>query len=310
MKYPSRSPTHKIEAASWRLLQEQAPDEWIVREVSERDYGIDAYIEITTSSGDVTGNLISVQLKGVEKLNWKDQGSGIKTTRSPPVKTATANYWLNLPVPVFLFVADLSSRKIHYVSVEPEIRSQYEKLTKQESITFRLDEELNIQSMIGSTLFPWFIAREKAHPQFVFHITSLLSNIQSFGDFIIVNQNLDSFMEVEFDRHMQFRALYESIKMSSWYLTKEWKIEQLHELYAKDRAQWKDDFAMLHESTLDYTLQKLEVIYPSLARQALTLVANTQAAYWRVRDPVFHRLCSSGELESSISYLEKKIAMQ
>ncbi len=68
MKFPKRSETHKIEAASWRLLQELAPDEWIVREVSERDYGIDAYIEVATSTGDVTGNLVSIQLKGVDEL--------------------------------------------------------------------------------------------------------------------------------------------------------------------------------------------------------------------------------------------------
>jgi len=310
MKFPTRSPTHKIEAASWRLLQEQAPDHWIVREVSERDYGIDAYIEITTPTGDVTGNLVSVQLKGVEKLNWKDKKPDGRTARSPQIKTSTANYWLNLPVPVFLFVADLSSRKIHYASVEHHLRSQYEKLTTQDSITFKLHEELAINARIGGALFPWFIARERAHPQFAFHITNMLSNIESFGNFIVFNQNRDSFMEIEFDRHMQFRALYETIQMSSWYLAKEWKVEPLRELYAKDRAQWKDDFVMLHESTLDYVLRKLEVIYPGLARQALTLVANTQAAYWKVRDPVFFRLCSSGELESSILYLEQKIAAQ
>lgn len=308
MKYPTRSSTHKIEAASWRLLQELAPDNWIVREVSERDYGIDAYIEIATQAGEVTGNLISVQLKGVSTLAWKSKVPGIKTTRSPSIKTTTANYWLGLPVPVFLFVADLTSHKIYYVSVEQEIRSQFENLSTQDSISFELKEEFNIESKIGAGFFLWLIQRERAQPQFAFHITNLLSHIELFGDFIIYNQNRDSFLEVESERHLQFRALYESIQMASWYLNKEWKVESLRDLYLRDKEQWKDDWCFLHESTLDYVLRTLEELLPLLARKALTLVTETQASYWRSRDPVFYRLCISGEIESSIKQLEHKFS--
>jgi hypothetical protein len=307
MKFPERSTTHKIEAASWRLLQELAPEEWIVREVSERDYGVDAYIEVTKPTGEVTGNLISIQLKAKDELEWMEQEAGIRTARSPSIKTKTANYWLHLPVPVFLFVADLTSKKIYYVSVEEEIRSQFNNLANQDSISFKLTNEIHIQSKIGSTLFPWFIARERAHPQFVFHITNLLSHIEPFGEFIIYNQNRDSFMEVDSERHLQLRALYESIQMVSWYLNKEWKIESLQELYILDRTQWKDDFIYLHEGTLDYVLRKLESIFPQLVRKSLRLVSDTQAAYWRWRDPVFYRLCSNGELDSSITHLEQVI---
>jgi len=297
MKFPKRSETHKIEAASWRLLQELAPDEWIVREVSERDYGIDTYIEIATPAGDVTGNLVSIQLKGVVKLDWKEAESGVRNARSPSIKTTTASYWLNLPVPVFLFVAELSSRKIYYVSVEEGIRSQFENLSKQDSITFDMIDELNIESEIGAALFDWFIARERAHPQFAFHITNLLSHIESLRDFIIDNQDRDSFMAVESERHLQLRALYETCRMVSLYLDKEWKIESLKELYVRDQEQWKDASVYLHEGTLDYVLRKLGALFPQLARKALKLVSETQAAYWRSRDPVFYRLCSSGEFE-------------
>jgi hypothetical protein len=42
-------------AASWRLLQAIAPKECIVGEISERDYGIDAYIELASKDGHITG---------------------------------------------------------------------------------------------------------------------------------------------------------------------------------------------------------------------------------------------------------------
>ena len=93
-----------------------------MREVTERDYGIDAYIELANDKDEITGDLILVQLKGTEALRWKQSGK-VETARSPQVETSTANYWLRLPVPVFLFVADLTARDIYYVSVEGPIRA-------------------------------------------------------------------------------------------------------------------------------------------------------------------------------------------
>jgi hypothetical protein len=69
MKFPERSDTHIIEAESWRLLQSLAPREWIVREVSERDYGIDAYIELVSKGGQVTGSLCPPSSKACGKSN-------------------------------------------------------------------------------------------------------------------------------------------------------------------------------------------------------------------------------------------------
>ena len=149
MKWPKRTSSHIQETKSWRLLASLAPDEWIVREVSERDYGIDAYIEIATPTGDITGNLISVQLKGPAQVDWKDiewkdNGERSRIGTSPAIATATARYWLNLPVPVFLFVADLTVRDIYFASVEPQIRNHFDKLDRQDSLTFRLLEAVSL----------------------------------------------------------------------------------------------------------------------------------------------------------------------
>ena len=46
MKYPNRVPTHIAETRSWKILYEQVPDEWIIRQVTERDYGIDCFVEL------------------------------------------------------------------------------------------------------------------------------------------------------------------------------------------------------------------------------------------------------------------------
>lgn len=297
MKYPKRPDKHVTEAESWRLLQSLAPKEWIVREVSERDYGIDAYIELVTKAGEVTGNLMSVQLKGTKEVEWKPSDSDFCVARSPSVKTSTAAYWLGLPMPVFLFVADLHAGDIYYVAVKEAIRAQFDNLDKQESISFRLADKLSLKSEGGIEFFNYLNAREKMHEQFTFHISNLINQVNVFSDFIRGNQNRDCFLEVEAERHLQFRALYESCRMASLCLGKKWELESLNDLYKKDRDEWKDDYVYLHEQTLDYALQNIEKVFPDLVRNALRLVSEKQASYWRAKSPVFFNLCSSGELD-------------
>jgi hypothetical protein len=143
LRFPERTDTHVTEAESWRLLQNLAPKEWIVREVSERDYGIDAYIELVSKGGQITGELMSAQLKGVQEIDWKPSDGGFRVARSPSVKTTTAAYWLGLPVPVFLLVADLSAGNIYFVAVKEGIRRRFEKLESQDTISFKLVDKFD-----------------------------------------------------------------------------------------------------------------------------------------------------------------------
>ena len=57
-----------------------------------------------------------------------------------------------------------------------------------------------------------------------------------------------------------------------------------------------------------HPLRELEPAFLRLARKALALVTVEQADYWRAQDPVFFRLCNSGELEASIENAEQQIA--
>lgn len=114
-------------------------------------------------------------------------------------------------------------------------------------------------------------------------------------------------MEVESDRHLQFRAIYESCRMASIYLDNKWEMDSLEELYLLDRKEWNDDYVYLHEKTLNYSLEKLEIIFPKLVRKALNLVGKTQAYYWQKRDPVFNMLCRNGELLWALKRMEKRI---
>ena len=319
MKLPSRPATHLTEAASWRLLQSLAPETWIVREVTERDYGIDAYIEITSDAGEITGDLISVQLKGTESLNWKaPKKAGKKsknemddldhTAGSPQIATSTANYWERLPVPVFLFVADLSAGDIYFTSVEPAIRRDYGKLASQDTLSFSLLKGLSLSQKVGPHLVECFAKRERLHRDFVSQISLLVSHAETFHEFIGMNQGRDSFMEVEPDAHLRFRALHQSCRMAAAYLGVEWKVDSLSDLYKRDREQFQDEWVWLHELTLDHALVQIEASFPTLLRAAVDLIANVEGAYWRSHHPVLHALCGGNALGWLIKRMEDDLA--
>ncbi len=320
MKLPNRPATHLTEAASWRLLQSLAPPTWIVREVTERDYGIDAYIEISSDAGEITGDLISVQLKGTDALTWKapkksagkksvkkDKGDLDHTARSPQIGTSTANYWERLPVPVFLFVADISASDIYFASTEPVIRRNYDKLASQETLTFPLLKGLSLSQTVGSHLVEWYAKRERLHRDFVSQISQLVSHAESFHEFISMNQGRDSFMEVEADAHLRFRALHQSCKMAAVYLNVDWKVDSLSDLYKRDREQFQDDWVWLHEQTLDNALVQIEASFPALLRAAVDLIENVEGAYWRSHHPVLHALCGGNALGWLIKRMEDNL---
>lgn len=320
MKLPSRPATHMTEAASWRLLQSLAPETWIVREMTERDYGIDAYIEITSDAGEITGDLISVQLKGTESLEWKapagktgkkpkkDKSDLDHTARSPQIASSTANYWERLPVPVFLFVADISGGDIYFASVEPVIRRNYDKLASQDTLSFPLIKGLSLSQKVGPHLVEWYATRERLHRDFVSQISQLVSHAETFHEFIVMNQGRDSFMEVEADAHLRFRALHQSCQMAAAYLGVEWTVDSLSDLYKRDREQFQDEWAWLHELTLDRALVQIEANFPALLRAAVDLIENVEGAYWRSHHPVLHALCGGNALGWLIRRMEDDLA--
>ncbi|WP_165835406.1 hypothetical protein [Chryseobacterium viscerum] len=50
MKLPKRVPQHISETASFKLFSSNIPDNWIIRDITERDYGIDCYLELVNEN--------------------------------------------------------------------------------------------------------------------------------------------------------------------------------------------------------------------------------------------------------------------
>lgn len=119
-EYPVRAVTHVSETESLTILRQALPSLWVIREVSERDYGLDVYVEIVGDDRMMRGNLVAIQLKS--KAHVKFSTSEPKRSTFHKVTRATLHYWLGMPVPVFLCLVCLKTKQCFWVNVKQQHR--------------------------------------------------------------------------------------------------------------------------------------------------------------------------------------------
>ncbi|RQT56330.1 DUF4365 domain-containing protein [Burkholderia cepacia] len=116
-EYPIRAGTHISESKALALLRQSLPSHWVIREVGERDYGLDVYVEIVGEDQLLRGDLVAIQLKSQAEVKFS-KSSLRKYTTLRMVKRTTLNYWLGMPVPVFLCLVCLSTECCYWVNIK------------------------------------------------------------------------------------------------------------------------------------------------------------------------------------------------
>lgn len=119
--FPIRCPNHIRETSSFKVFSKNIPNNWLIREISERDYGIDALIELVNPDRQVTGEFISIQLKSKSQVKFDSEGKH----RNYSINKSTTNYWLNSNFITLIFLIDESSESIFIKSPDVYAREQY-----------------------------------------------------------------------------------------------------------------------------------------------------------------------------------------
>lgn len=123
-----RTQTHIIDSRAVKAVMAQLPDHWVVRELTERDYGIDLMVEVFTpglkdrrgkDAFAETGAIFHVQIKGVDE-------------QLKPVQTGTINYCIDkkslayvekFSIPFFLFrVSVANPQRIYFLWIQRYIK--------------------------------------------------------------------------------------------------------------------------------------------------------------------------------------------
>lgn len=148
---PKRTQNHILETQARGVLLKALPPRWLCREVLERDYGVDFYLEMVGANGLLTGHLVAVQLKGRERIAWRGRTRRDATDwfYLPGISTTSIRYWISLPLPVFLVVAELSTSKIFFVPVLRQLRHAWGRLRGRQTVGFRVLRIFDLGHLLG-----------------------------------------------------------------------------------------------------------------------------------------------------------------
>ncbi len=150
-----RTNTHIIDTKSIKKLLQSFPDHWVVRELSERDYGTDLVIEIFVENGidkhghktyDSSGCICNIQVKGTsKKLKIDKKDNSIHYS----FKKDALLYVERFATPFLLVRVDVSSNKAetYYVWLQRYIKDVLDleypnwRKNKQKSYTLKIPVE-------------------------------------------------------------------------------------------------------------------------------------------------------------------------
>lgn len=148
-----RTQTHIVDSKAVKAVMAELPHHWVVRELTERDYGIDLMVEIFApglkdgkgkDAFDATGAVFHIQIKGTEEP--------LESVRSGTINYCidkkSLSYVEKFSIPFFLFrVSVADPRMIYFLWIQRYIKDVMDRGTpmwredKEDSITVRIPPE-------------------------------------------------------------------------------------------------------------------------------------------------------------------------
>lgn len=275
MKLPNRIEQHITETASYKIFSNVIPNNWIIREVTERDYGIDCYVEIVNDENQVTGELISIQLKGIK--------DGIKWTKKDyytfsSIKISTTNYWNIFPTPVFICLVDIKNNEVFYCPVKSEIRKNYLEYKKEIRMSYKILKK-NKLTLGTNSIFLENYFKEKEIVNFEKELVAFISNYHQYKEFVSSNTGRDIFMGIDFDRILYLTHFYNNLQYLHQYLNLKWDIKSLAEYKKISVINFGDDYS-LYEQQMDEVVSKLDDKINPLVLEINELFWNEGKEFW------------------------------
>ncbi len=267
--FPTRSEQHIIDSqgiALFKTIINQS--EYIIRDLGERDYGIDGLLEVVENK-QVTGKMISFQLKSSNSFTI--QNTGIENAHvyreyfnptfphlmgyiSMSIKKTTCNYWLSSNMPVILILADLGMDCLYYTYIANQIRQRYNDFNQPntEHFTFyfpinnRITKMRNfenpthedIPNAYRHMLFKKYEVLATNYPSFLNSLQDFVNNRISYYKHI-EHQNADPFLTQPIQFLNKTKKIYDVLYVLSQYL--EFEFDEIN--FNEVRKQFQDQYA-------------------------------------------------------------------
>jgi hypothetical protein len=131
-----RTQSHIIDSKAIKAVMAQLPDHWVVRELTERDYGIDLLVEIFApglkdakgkDAFGATGAVFHIQIKGTEKRLRRVKGGD---TINYSLQKKSLVYMEKFSTPFFLFRVSIQEpQRIYFIWTQGYIKEVMDRET-------------------------------------------------------------------------------------------------------------------------------------------------------------------------------------
>ncbi|MFZ6735413.1 DUF4365 domain-containing protein [Undibacterium sp. Ji42W] len=296
--YPKRHLTHVAETVSKRIFEAVLPDEWIVRELGERDYGIDLILELADTH--VRGDSISIQLKGKEEISWNRDGN----FSFSGISKQTTNYWFTGNLPVFLILVDRKVSEIYFVSVKKHIRRNFSVFKSGQDISYRFIRSAFLSKGDISRFLEEYIA-EKNQINLYSAISSAIEFNDKFSSFIEKNYGRDGHMMVDDeDRVNQVTHIWERVRLFCQITNGTWNIPTIKDLAKEMPYNKYNDIAEYHFTEM---INQLDEKYFTALQSMHRLVIAEEPDFWMEKEPSAFRFFSEMKEISPLKMFKKDV---
>ena len=272
---PKRADNHIRESAGSKVLESLIPASWIIREVTERDYGIDCYIEIVNADKRLTGEIAFVQMKTTDKIDWRIKDKGFKFYK---VERSTTNYLIGFKIPTYLFLVDLSTKEMFFLSVKEYILEHYKDYLKPGSFAYEFSHDRD-NFMVDAFLKSF--QRNNQYDQFRNELQYFISNLHHHIDFMWEHNNRDCFMQIEQQDMMFFEALHKNIDFLQGYFNTINRMPSIEDLVKKGKAVYGEDYERtLFEGVLTDLFDVFKTSVLELVDIIVELITVREHNYW------------------------------
>lgn len=273
-RLPTRSENHTSESFSYKIFSRAIPNHWIIRDLSERDYGIDVLIEYVTDDNEVTGKLAAIQLKSTAELSFNKDNEW----RFYKVKPSTTDYWLNSNIPSFIFFVS-GNEDVYFLSVNDYVKRNYGRYLESENFYYAItpDNRFSVKKFVEKY--------ETINTSDVSEMALININYlyEDFYKFFMENYKRYEFTVLDSDDERLSRIDLLSYRLSV--LSKEvsikWIVISLNEIVVSNN--YEDELCEFHLTMfLDELDKQMQLII-----KGLIIRISPYINYWLKKDPYF-----------------------
>jgi len=297
MQFPERPRTHVIESSSLKVFNNVIVDEWLVRELTEQDYGIDLQLEIFENS-QATGKILQIQLKGSDAPSY-DKTAPFVTYYG--IKSSTINYWSSLPIPVIFVFVDTNTKDCFYCNINHYIRDNYNDFKKQNLHNIKIPTSQILQLATSSKIINDIYNQEMQRAEFERQIYEFMSSTRTYQEVLQEHYDPYSVMPIVDGDENKIHNLLNVLKKLCSHFSISWNAPSINDISSPYGSKF---CTAIYERKLSKYSQSIIDTMRKIAREICNLVLTTERNYWYYKDLNFYNDLSSFNPDIEIEDLQ------